>query len=165
MKQLEFLTYCVSYQILWSNIHQVPTLTDFPTLCLLSSDLKSLGIYNLTLLIAFTNCNKMGTTWGEKNVVLLINATIFFWKTFKSTQWILNHWFTCISPFSSGPHGWGVSPSADFNGWLEQLSNTSNTYKVSPCVGPLWGRDLNNNIISSKTSDHCHDKVRLWEVQ
>ena len=116
-------------------------------------------MYNLTLLIAFTNCNKMGTTWGEKNVVLQINATIFFWKTFKSTQWILNHWFTCISPFSSGPHGWGVSPSADFNGWLEQLSNTSNTYKVSPCVGPLWGSDLNNNFISSKTSDH--HQIRL----
>ena len=59
------LSYSIHFndiQVLQSSLICQQTLIDFPTLCRLSSDLKSLGIYNLTLLIAFTRFNKMGTT-------------------------------------------------------------------------------------------------------
>ena len=44
---------------------------------------------------------------------------------------------TCISPFSSGPHGIGVSPSADLTDLLEQFNSASITYNGSDLTGPL----------------------------
>ena len=44
---------------------------------------------------------------------------------------------TCISPFSSGAHGIGVSPSADLTDLLEQFNSASITYNGSDLTGPL----------------------------
>ena len=50
---------------------------------------------------------------------------------------IYSIYLTCISPFSSGLQGCGVSASADLTDLLEQFSNASTTNRVSPWVGPL----------------------------
>ena len=44
---------------------------------------------------------------------------------------------TCISPFSSGPHGIGVSPSADLTDLLEQFNSASIIYNGSDLSRPL----------------------------
>ena len=44
---------------------------------------------------------------------------------------------TCISPFSSGPHGIGVSPSVDLTDLLEQFNSASIIYNGSDLSRPL----------------------------